>query len=106
MIALFRIALRTVVAVTLVSCGGVQSEGNGNGGTGCGGTGGTGGTSSTGPSVSLEASRDPVPIEESAVLTWTVSNATECEADGDWFGIKLSAGATRRFGSIKTRPLS
>ncbi|MEM6639946.1 MAG: hypothetical protein AAF610_08590 [Pseudomonadota bacterium] len=46
------------------------------------------------PTLSFSASPNTVTQGESAILSWTTSNATECTASGDWSGLRGVSGST------------
>ena len=49
------------------------------------------------PAVSIDsfaASPNPIVVGESSTLSWSVSNATECQAGGDWSGTQNAGGGS------------
>jgi hypothetical protein len=61
----------------------------------CSGDGGSSSSSvvvSVMPTISLTASQTSVPSNGSTTLTWSSTNATSCEASGDWSGSKPTSG--------------
>jgi hypothetical protein len=45
------------------------------------------------PQVQLDAAPAAVGVGESATLTWSSTNATQCMASGDWSGSKMTSGS-------------
>ena len=51
------------------------------------------GVNQTSPSISLRASPNSITTGESAIVTWSVSNADACTASGAWTGTKHTSGS-------------
>ena len=102
-----RRTLIAVLTITMAACTSVEDPPGGGGSGGSAGTGGTGGTAGTGgmsgtggtggtnatPTVTLTATPISVANGTIALLSWDVTNATACDAQGDdWEGTRLADG--------------
>ena len=60
------------------------------------------------PTASLSASPNPVDYNTASILTWSSTNATSCNASGDWTGVKATSGteSTSPLTSAKTYSLT
>jgi len=56
------------------------------------------------PAVTVTVSANPsnVPYNGSTEVTWTVANATSCNASGGWSGSKNRMGGTQRFNNLES----
>ena len=54
-----------------------------------------GGSQSAAPSVSISSDRSQVQSGETVTLSWSVSNATSCEATGGWTGSRSMSGSAQ-----------
>ena len=52
------------------------------------------------PTVSLTASPNPVAYNASSNITWTTTNASSCQATGNWSGSKNKNGGTESTGNL------
>ena len=112
---LLRRTLIAVLTITMAACTSVEDPPGGGGSGGSAGTGGTGGTAGTGgtsgtggssgtggtggtnatPTVTLTATPISVANGTVALLSWDVTNAASCEAQGDdWDGTRLADGGS------------
>jgi hypothetical protein len=95
-----RVVLLTLMG-TAAGCGSTDMGGGGTGGPGTGGGGkggmGGGGTGGRVSSLSLELQASTTDLDPGDVteLTWTVANATSCEASGGWSGEKSADSAAQ-----------
>lgn len=88
------IALASLAAVSGCKSGGDGRNG-GTGGAGAAGGGGSGGDVGA-LTIDLSASLTEVDVGGVTELSWTISNAASCEANGGWSGSKSIDSATER----------
>lgn len=80
-----RFVLGVMVSAALYGCGGGGGGDSGNPPS-------SNPPPSTAPTVTISVSPGAIPLGDAATLSWSSTNATSCEADGDWTGGKSTTG--------------